>query len=118
MGYTTSFTGEITIDPPLAPEQVERLNKFCNERHGESGHPGVWCDLSFSADGTKFGWNGSEKTYVLDAWVQYLIRDYLQPWGVVANGELFAQGEEAGDVWKLVVKDNVVTRQAGRVVFE
>lgn len=32
MGYTTNFSGYLTIDPPLNAETVEYINSFCNTR--------------------------------------------------------------------------------------
>ena len=62
--------------------------------------------------------------------MQYLIDHFLKPNAIAKdalpflqanhtlNGEIFAQGEEPDDVWKLVVTDNVVEYKQGRVVYD
>lgn len=92
--------------------------------------PGLWLQWVASADGTKIGWGGGEKFYNAPEWMKYLIEKlfsaeaegYVLRWGPVAgdvrlagftfnhvfNGEIMAYGEEPGDVWKLVVRDNKV----------
>ncbi len=115
MGYTTKFRGRIELQPPLTPEQVTELTAFSDTRHGGSiDHtpemPGFWCDLCPSADGTSIGWNGNEKSYDMVEWMRYLIANFLERWGITANGELLARGEEFGDDWTLRVENNMVSR--------
>lgn len=111
MGYSTDFSGKIMIEPPLTPEQVETINKFCEERHGgpidlDEGVPGFWCD--WETDGQSIYWNGSEKSYSMDKWMRLLIREFFSKWGNVLNGRMLAQGEESGDRWTLDVQNNDV----------
>ena len=113
MGYTTEFSGKLTITPPLSEELTEAINQFGEERHGGSldphpGCPGFWCD--WKTDGEKLFWNGAEKSYHMDKWLEWLIRIFLVPAGHTVNGRLLAQGEEVGDVWILQAKDNMVSR--------
>lgn len=114
MGYTTNFSGHITISPPASSTLIDRVNKFCETRHGGNTDPfpdmpGFWCDFEGSPNGTKLSWNGSEKSYDMDLWLKVLIDRFFLPARLVLNGELLASGEEHGDVWKLCVKDNVVS---------
>ena len=112
MGYSTDFDGGIAIEPALSEEQVAWFNKFCDERHEEAGNPGIWCDLQVNEEGDELSWNGSEKTYNLDGWVAYHIKNYFRPKGHVLNGTLRAQGEDPDDMWRLIVRDNRVSSQA------
>lgn len=95
------------------------------ETHAETRHEGaddcgvgIWCDFHANKTGTGLIWNGSEKTYDAEAWVQYICTAFFAAWGIVANGELRAEGESQGDVWLLRVTDNKVSRVNGRIVFE
>lgn len=42
----------------------------------------------------------------------------LAPKGYVANGEIFAAGEDSDDLWKIKVVDNQVNVYGGRVIYE
>lgn len=115
MGYTTEFSGKLTIDPPLDMDLIEKINEFCEERHGGPadifpGIPGFWCDWKVGEDGDKIYWNGSEKSYNMDKWLELLIKEFIAPAGSVVSGRLLAQGEERNDVWLLVADKNRVAR--------
>jgi hypothetical protein len=124
MGYTTEFEGRIAITPPLEPSQVAKVNAFCEERHAgavqpHAGCPGIWCDYHVSEDGASIGWNGSEKSYEMDAWLPYLIEKFFRPWGRTLNGMMEAQGEDRHDRWALKVEDNKCRVLRGsRVTYE
>jgi len=122
VGYTTEFSGRLTIDPPLDIEQVEIINDFCNERHAGPvtpfpGMPGIWCDWEVSEDGDKLYWNGSEKSYYMPEWLRYLVDNYFKKWGRTVTGRMLAEGEERTDVWILDIKNDVIlTENAPRVI--
>jgi len=157
MGYSTDFEGVITIEPPLNPAEFRYLLAFARTRHMHReqgpfyvefesntsnefsevgvyntnipppGQPSLWCDIEPSEDGTKLFWNGSEKTYEFDKWVDYLITRFLKPGAIasesnmeyfkeftfnhVCNGEIIAQGESIKDRWMLKVINNKVTKR-------
>lgn len=120
MGYSTDFTGRIDIAPRLNDDVIEELNEFFEARHDSPRYPGIWCDLSVAnvaPNTTELSWNGSEKTYYLAEWIAYVIDHFLKPLGAVANGSLDASGEEPGDLWRILVEDNVVSTQNGSVSY-
>jgi len=106
--------------------------------------PSLWCqwvpanvvmddDDETPISANALEWDGGEKFYNATEWMQYLIDhfigenplaklnnpehfDFLQ--GHTVNGEIFADGEEPGDHWKIVVKDNIVKEVQGRVEFD
>lgn len=104
------------------------------------GQPGLWCQWIPSADGTEIAWDQGEKFYYAEEWMVYLIDHFLRPGAAasmigpghahyqpdfahftfdhVLNGEIFAQGEDADDRWKLVVKDNGVSVVNARIVYD
>ena len=106
MGYTTTFTGSVTVTPPLNPVEVSYLQSFNDSRRmarakgpyfvrgggdrGQArdpditdynnppeGQPGLWCGWRPSDDGTSIGWDGVEKFYFAEAWMTYLIEHFL-----------------------------------------
>lgn len=105
MGYTTTFTGEIAIEPPLSGTELVALREFLDDRYDYKTHPSIHCDWE-SPDGATIRWNGSEKSYAMPEWLKWLIENKLQ--GHTLNGEMYAEGEEQGDRWMLIVEDNVV----------
>jgi len=82
------------------------------------GQPGLWCQWVPNDGGTAIEWDGGEKFYDYVPWLNYLIEHFLKPWGYVLNGEVGWQGEESGDVGKIIVKNNDVRVLRGRIVFE
>ena len=107
MGYTTIFDGQISVEPPLNPEEITYLKKFANTRRmaceqgpyyanrgrfcGEKpndpeifnyntppdGQPSLWCDWVPTEDGAAIEWNGAEKFHDADEWMQYLIDHFI-----------------------------------------
>ena len=104
-------------------------NGFCGQDDGPDevydhnnppeGQPGLWCQWVATDDGSAIEWNGAEKFYGSPDWMAYLIKHFLGETPVAAsqlpflkghvlNGRIGAQGEEAYDMWELLVNDNVV----------
>lgn len=117
MGYTTDFEGSFQLDEMLTVSQTQTLINFNEERHEDYKFPGIWCQWVPSADGCGIEWDGGEKFYEYTAWLVYVIENYIKPWGRTLNGSVEWQGEDNGDRGLLVVKDNVVSTKAGRVVY-
>lgn len=111
MGYTTSFEGQVAIEPPLNPTEIAYLRDFAESRRhqrpegpysthdygwGEvdssdynrppEGQPSLWCNWESTDDGTGIRWNGAEKFYDATKWMQYLIDHFLKP-GAHAQGQ-------------------------------
>lgn len=106
------------------------------------GQPGLWCqwtpgdvvedDMGEPVSASSLEWDGGEKFYYATEWMRYLIDhflsheplaklnnkhfDFLQ--GHTVNGTIYAEGEDPGDNWKIVVKDNIVTEVQGHVVYD
>lgn len=62
-------------------------------------------------------WNGHEKFYDYVEWLEYLVENFLKPWGYKLNGTVTWQGEDSGDFGKIIVKENVVSTKRGRKVY-
>lgn len=87
-----------------------------DSNHPPKTQPGLWCDWVPTPDNKGIEWNQSEKFYNYVEWLQYLITNFLSPWGYLLNGEVKWRGEEWGDAGKIVVKDNKITTK--RMKFE
>ena len=70
--------------------------------------PGLWCQWIPNEDGTEIVWDGGEKFYEYVAWLEYIIKNFLEPEGYVLNGEVHFQGEYYNDNGVIVVTDNKV----------
>lgn len=108
MGYTTEFSGQIAIVPPLSEEERAFLTKFSQTRRmlrgngpyfvdgagfgGQNhdpdilnynappeGQPGLWCQWIPNEEGTALVWDEGEKFYAADEWMEYLIDHFLKP---------------------------------------
>lgn len=98
--------------------------------------PDFYCPWVPTEDGTALVWDGGEKSYGMTDWMEYLIYHFLRPdaiasrpmllpawkrpfefdlftWNHSLTGGFHAQGDEMGDVWTLLVRDNVVSRVTG-----
>ena len=73
--------------------------------------PGLWCQWTPSEDGNAIEWNGGEKFYAYCEWLEYLITNFLAPWGYILNGAVEFQGEDYGDYGRIVVEDSTVRRE-------
>jgi hypothetical protein len=74
--------------------------------------PGLWCQWVPNEAGTEIEWNGSEKFYNYKEWLEYIISNFLKPWGYTLNGKVEWQGEDSGDIGVLVVNNNEVSTEA------
>lgn len=88
--------------------------------------PSLWCQWIPNSTGTAILWNGAEKFYEYERWLEYLIRNFLQPWGYTLDGEIEFQGEDLEDFGRIRVASNAVRVVRGqgepnprlRAVFE
>lgn len=72
--------------------------------------PSLWCHWAPSECGKYFGWNGNEKFAEYVSWLVFITDHFLGQWGVVLNGVVRWQGEDAKDWGSITVKDNVIHR--------
>lgn len=72
------------------------------------GVPELFCQWIPNEDGTAIVWDGGEKFYGYVPWIEYLIKNFLAPWGYTLNGQVEWSGEEPGDSGVIYIKDNKV----------
>ncbi|ACU70079.1 hypothetical protein Caci_1153 [Catenulispora acidiphila DSM 44928] len=120
MGYTTEFTGAVTVEPPLNTHEISYLRRFVGTRRMDRelgpyycgtghmgqdeepdirdydkagfGQPGLWCKWEPTDDGSRIRWNQAEKFYNSEEWMAYLIRTFLMP-GAALAAELASRVE-------------------------
>ncbi len=127
MGYTTDFNGYFHVNPPMSAELVATLDKFAETRQCRDedkhyndlapGAPSLWCDWEPTENGDGIVWNGSEKFYEYDKWLQVIIDRFLVPNGHTLSGEVTYEGEDRDDFGKLVVENNKVRKVPGKRVW-
>ena len=57
------------------------------------GQPGLWCQWVPTEDLMGIEWDEGEKFYDYVAWLEYIVKHFLKPWGYVLNGEVDWGGE-------------------------
>lgn len=80
--------------------------------------PGLWCQWIPSEDGNFIEWDGGEKFYDYIEWIQYLIDNFLKPWGYKLNGNISWYGEDPEDIGLIEIANNNVNVRQGRIVYE
>lgn len=76
-----------------------------------STQPRLWCQWVLSEDGTELEWDGSEKFYSYVEWLNYLIANFFNNWGIQLNGIVKWQGEDIDDRGKIIVINNLITTE-------
>lgn len=154
MGLYTSFLGRIEIEPPLSGREVDFVRTFAQTRHWDSGDPGVrlaahpddnecgdvadynraapgmpglWCPWTVCKEGCCLHWDGVEKPYDAQRWLEYVIGTFLAAGAVVAgtdlatthglscdhllDGVIVGQRHETGELFALDVTNCEVVRR-------
>jgi hypothetical protein len=161
MGYSTDFTGEWKVTPPLKPAHKAYLKAFAerrhmerdeqitagrpdpireavglpvgveggyfigdgddsplfgisnaygikNENHEPKGQPGLWCQWVPNENGDAIKWDGGEKFYNYIEWIEYLVANFLTPWGYNLKGKVKWNGEGHRDRGFICISNNQV----------
>jgi len=123
VGYSTEFEGELKFAHAVTVSELQALAGILGEDcrdHPEWGPAARYLyhvDLELTKDYSGLKWDGSEKTYELERIVNLvtiLLRKVNPEFRL--SGALMATGEEAGDVWQLVINDEGVASREKMVV--
>ena len=96
----------------------DRDDSIIDNNSPSTTQPGLWCQWRTDTKGQRLEWDGGEKFYNYVEWLKYLISNFFEKWGVVLNGIVTWEGEESGDVGKIIVENNEVIVKVGRIVYE
>lgn len=137
MGYTTTFDGVYKFNKVPTAELIDKINEFSQTRHNYDDYPAIWCQwvigYQYAEAGEHncncvltperamkttrerisgelvLGWDGFEKFYEAEAWLMYIIDNFLKPEGYSITGSTHYQGELKANVGELTVVDNIIT---------
>lgn len=121
MGYSTEFFGKINLSRKLSTQELEILHTVSEyqernlDKHELSNlfndkvPPQSYCQWVVGSNNMSIVWDGGEKFYNYVQWMQFIIKTYLIPWKIVANGTIAWKGEEEEDIGKIHVKDNILS---------
>ncbi len=84
-----------------------------NYNRPPKGQPGLWCNWAPTSDGSGLEWNGAEKFYHFEEWLEYLTDQFLTPWGYEVSGSVSWVGEE-GEAGILEARSRLAPTSAGR----
>lgn len=71
--------------------------------------PGLWCEwVVDETDPSILEWDGGEKFYHYKEWLEYLIKNFLEPNGHIVNGKVRFEGEDEDDKGFICVNNNKV----------
>lgn len=111
----------IAVNMPLGKEGEYYVGSSDDQQYGQfndgtildhnqqaSTQPGLWCQWVPTEDGTALVWDEGEKFYNYIEWLEYIIENFMKPWGYTLNGEVLWQGEGFSDIGKIKVNDNNV----------
>lgn len=101
--YAEYFTG------PSGFRGQDRDESIIEYNSPPPSQPGLWCQWVPSDTGDSIEWDGGEKFYEYVPWIEYLITNFLKPWGYVLNGTVAWRGEEWEDTGKIVIVDNKIS---------
>lgn len=142
-GFQGQGTDESIIDYNTPPGQLSyRETKDLDfniawdirQRRIKEGNcqPGLWCHwtpgdsdgnplaedrCAIPAEAYTLVWDEGEKFYEYVAWLEYLIKHFIEPWGYVLNGEMEWQGEERDDRGLIRVTDNEVETLTANITY-
>lgn len=102
MGYTTRFSGKFTLDRLPDAATIVRLRQL-EDAEDIPDSPGGYCQWQLTKDCMAIEWDGGEKFYEYDAWLQWIIDIILQPAGLALSGGVDYTGEDARDVGVLSI---------------
>ena len=87
------------------------------ERHKQSiadgnrppaDQPGLWCQWEPNERGTSLAWNESDNFYNYVEWLEYVIAQFLEPWGRTITGQVRWQGDDDADTGTINVAANEI----------
>lgn len=117
-GYGGQDRDESVLDYNRPPGQIDYNWENFAEGHQENNRrikeglcqPGLWLGwrLQKNDDEVILVWDGGEKFYYYIEWLQYLITNFFDKWGVKLDGEIEWVGEDREDRGRIRVEDSVI----------
>jgi len=109
MAYTTKFKGALKFTNTISMPEVIELKTILGEYNDRLD---TYVDFELLSDYSGIKHNNAEKSYKTVEAVNLIITHMHKKFPDFGlSGRLLAQGEEIGDVWYLVIKDNVAIEE-------
>ena len=107
LDYNTP-AGQLGYDKDV--DFTARWNENQKRKAEGIGQPGLWCQWEIiEENGVQYlQWDGGEKFYNYVEWLKYLDKHFFKPWKITLNGEIQWQGEEIGDIGKIVAENGEI----------
>lgn len=87
----------------------KKRNGILDNDNPPETQPGLWCHWIINKRG-ELVWSGAEKFYKYVEWLEYLIKNFFEPEGLVLSGRCFYAGERMSDWGYICVKNNSVEK--------
>lgn len=116
MGYTTKFHGRFNLSRKLSHDERKELMEFLCDRHDDKDGiaPSMWCDWRLTPDDQGIEWDKKEKFYEYMSWLEIIISEFLDAWGIRIQGNVAYWGErEFNDFGTIIVRDNCISLRRG-----
>ncbi len=129
--------GPLYIDDSGEPFGQTRADDVIDYNSPPKDQPGLWLQWEPNDEGTELSWDGGEKFYHAEEWMMYIVHNLLGPAALeyitthsdedkrlehftcnhTVNGVIEAYGEDRQDMWRIVVKNNVVSSEHAELVW-
>ncbi len=111
MAITTDFIGHIAVEPALGSDQLDYLT-ILREVTGGKGGPPLLSGWVASDDGRSLTVRGDDKYGDPAEWLRHLIKRYLKPGGLRADGMVVGCRRETRELFTIQVAANRVSERA------
>jgi hypothetical protein len=107
MGYTTEFTGQFDLNRQMDSFTIwDKLHEW--SENPKNNPINGYCQWEFTDDRKHIKWDGNEKFYEYQEWLQIIIDQLLLPNNYTLTGQVEFQGEEVDDHGFLYIENNKV----------
>ena len=105
MSAVYGIDGEFFVDAKGFAGQNQDDNSIIDYNTPPSTQPGLWCQWRPTDDGKSIEWDGGEKFYCYVEWMNYIIKNFLEPNDIKVTGQIKFSGEDRGDRGTLKIVD-------------
>jgi hypothetical protein len=106
MGYTTDFAGQFKLNKKMIDLPI--FDKLHEWSEGVKKPLDGYCQWQLTEDRLGIEWDGNEKFYQYEEWLQIIIDQLLLPNTYSLTGEVEFQGEDTEDHGFLFIEENKV----------
>lgn len=89
-------------------ERQSRSEDVVDRNNPPESQPSLWCHWCPSEDRKGIEWNGAEKFYAYEDWLEYLRSKFLTPWGYKLSGSVGWLGEDLEDSGVLSIVEGLI----------